>query len=667
MAFKRVIKQCIFCKSDTEVIITTSDDQVICINCKNEGKSIPKKRKPSKCYNCGIDIMIPSNYKDGDCPCEECKKLGFKNLGAQRNATTINQRKTNTIIMKCELCGNEVNRRKDRLPKRVICSECMSSGKKLPPKNKKAICFNCGKEFDVAFNLSSIDNACPECRALGIKNRVAVKTGALAKKTFDIKLQEDPDFHKKRIEKSTNSIRETFNDEEKKNEIIEKRSITYKRKTGYKHHMFNPEVKEQIKETNLKKYGVEHPLQNEEVFDKLKSTNIERYGVVCPLINDDIKEKTIATNLEKYGVDHHMKNKDQQDKMANILNAKTREEYPDFLESIDLELLDEYKNSFEYYNYRCKKCGNIFKAPRTWIVSGGYRCRECYPASGGTSQAESEVYEFISSIYKGEIIRHDKKILNGLELDIYLPEKNIAIEYDGLYWHSYERINDKKYHLNKTEECLKHGIQLIHIFEDEWIHKKEIVISKLIQIIGCNTSERLHARKCIIKEIPSNIKNMFLNSYHIQGYDKSIIKLGAFYNDELVAVMTFSHGSISKGTNINNLNWELSRFTTNYNYRIPGIASKLLEYFKRNYEWNEIFSYADRRWSVGNVYEKLGFEFVHNSDPSYWYIKGSNRIHRFILRKRIDEPRHISEFQLRKEEGYIWIYDCGTIKYILRK
>lgn len=130
--------------------------------------------------------------------------------------------------------------------------------------------------------------------------------------------------------------------------------------------------------------------------------------------------------------------------------------------------------------------------------------------------------------------------------------------------------------------------------------------------------------------------------------------------------MTFSHGSLAKGVKRqDSLIWELSRFCTNYNFVIPGIASKLLEYFKKNYEWEQIFSYADRRWSFGQLYEQLGFCLSHVTTPNYHYWDGVRRIHRFNLRKRPDEPNDIPEYILRLKEGYTRVWDCGNLKFIM--
>jgi len=115
--------------------------------------------------------------------------------------------------------------------------------------------------------------------------------------------------------------------------------------------------------------------------------------------------------------------------------------------------------------------------------------------------------------------------------------------------------------------------------------------------------------------------------------------------------MTFSKGNIAKGSKAVEGIWELNRFCSNYNYRVVGAAGKLLEYFKKNYDWKEIFSYADRRWSNGNLYKQLGFELIGTTKPNYWYIISYKRIHRFNLRKRPDEPKDIPEWILRLQEG----------------
>ena len=424
-------------------------------------------------------------------------------------------------------------------------------------------------------------------------------------------------------------------------ETTKKMSETYYKKTGYKHQSQNPEVKIKKKNTSILNYGVDHPMKNKQIKLKIRNTCIKKYGVDNPLKKSSIYTKTI----EK-------KNKYFKIKLLKILKY------------LNLELLDEeYINNLYDHKWKCLKCGNIFVHKWDYIQQG-YQCQKCNKYIN-KSKREKSLYNFFK-LLNIEIYDNDKNIISPYELDIYIPSKNIAIEFNGLYWHS-EKFKNKNYHLNKTELCINKNIQLIHIFEDEWIYRQDIVKSKLKQILGINTSKRIHARKCEIKEIDSKTKNIFLNKYHLQREDRSKIKLGAFYEDELVSVMTFSHGSISRKKLNDDKLWELSRFCSNSNYHIHGIASKLLTYFKRNYEWKKIYSYADRRWSQGNLYNKIGFELDSITKPNYWYVKGLNRIHRFNLRKRYNEPKDIPEWVLRFKEGYYKIWDCGHYKFIMEK
>jgi len=281
-----------------------------------------------------------------------------------------------------------------------------------------------------------------------------------------------------------------------------------------------------------------------------------------------------------------------------------------------------------------------------------------------------DVIKFLKSCGINDIIRNDKSILGSEDdkLDIVIPSKNIAISYNGLYLNSeYHGGKNRKYNLLKTNACEKAGFQLIQIYEDEWIHKNEIVKSRLTQLLGVSHATRIHARKCNIELIQYATRNSFLDSYHIQGKDNAKIRLGAFFFNELVAVMTFSRGSIAKGSKAVEGTWELNRFCSNPKFHSAGIAGKLLTHFKRNYEWSTIFSYADRRWSVGQLYYKLGFELSHYTQPNYFYIVNGKREHRYKYRKRPSEPKHISEWELRKQEGLDRVWDSGNIKFILTK
>jgi len=418
--------------------------------------------------------------------------------------------------------------------------------------------------------------------------------------------------------------------------------------------------------TNNNKYGTDFPWQSEEVKDKIKKTNLERYGVENVFSNNNIKNKIKKTNLEKYGAENPG-SKDSSVRIA-IRNNYIRLKLNKYMDEFEIDIIGDYTGMNDIHHFKCRKCGNEFELMFFRVFQRIYACSKC--ATYKSSKAELEIVSFIENDLKiSNIIKNSRAIIKPKELDIYLPDYNIAIEYHGLYWHSTASNEnfDKNYHRNKYESCKEKGIRLIQIFEDEWILNEELVKSKLTYIFKKAELDKIYARKCHIKEIDASIKNKFLDNYHIQGKDNATVKLGAFYNNELISVMTFAYGNISKGSKNEKDVWELNRFASHNKYIIIGIAGKLLKYFENNYKWKEIFSYADLRWSEGNLYDQLGFELSHITKPNYFYIKGMERIHRFNLRKRSDEPKDIPEWLLRLEEGYHRIWDAGHLKFTKNK
>lgn len=443
---------------------------------------------------------------------------------------------------------------------------------------------------------------------------------------------------------------------------------------------------EKRKKTNLIKYGTVVPANNTNIKEKWHQEYIENYGIEY---HKDPKRivKTKSTCLVKYGVENVSQTEENKLKISQKRwKNKTEEELNDIQEksintffknnSLDkiykildycnIELLEPFKGMIKQHKYKCKKCGNIFSMSFNTIRLGE-KCQNCFPRKTQyQSSYEKEIIAFLNSEITTNIVKNSRQLISPYEIDIFLPENKLAIEFDGLWYHSEQGPNsiNSCYHLNKTNECEKKNIRLIHIFEDEWIFKQDIVKERLKYIFG-NDKEKIYARKCEIKEISAQEKNKFLDNFHIQGKDISSINLGLYYNDILVSVMTFSKGNIAKGSKSKDGVWELNRFCSDYNYHVVGGAGKLLKHFQRNYKWIKIFSYADRRWSNGNLYYKLGFDLYSITRPNYWYVKGIQRIHRFNLRKRPDEPKDIPEWVLRNKEGYYRIWDCGNLKFLL--
>ena len=305
-----------------------------------------------------------------------------------------------------------------------------------------------------------------------------------------------------------------------------------------------------------------------------------------------------------------------------------------------------------------------------WLAQHGIKARNSNSYERKVkkiSNEEQELFSWLSTVYSGELIQSNRSILNGKELDIYIPEKNIAIEYNGLYSHLYRPwetkeclIKGPKYHLQKTLECAKQEIQLLQFFSDEWKYKKEIVQSIIKSKLGL--CEKIYARKCKIKEIDVGLKNYFLNKNHIQGEDKSKIKLGLFYDEILVSVMTFCKSRFNK-----NFEWELSRFSCLKGITVVGGFSKLLKYFTQNYTGG-IVSYADRRISNGNVYVKNGFELIRVNKSSYFYVDKNclERHNRMKFQKKNIEAYDCTEYEKAREMGFEKIWDCGSLCFGLK-
>lgn len=291
-----------------------------------------------------------------------------------------------------------------------------------------------------------------------------------------------------------------------------------------------------------------------------------------------------------------------------------------------------------------------------------------------TSKGENEIKEFIQSLGFDVVKGKNRKLLEGKEIDLLIPELKIGIEYNGLYYHTEKMGKTSSYHLNKTIDCNLIGYKLLQIFEDEWMTKKELVKTKLKHILKKNDGKKIGARKVKIFEITNEQKKAFLNNYHIQCNDKSDIFIGADYDGVLIGVMTFN--TKRNMTKNNQDEYELSRFATKNDYVISGLASKMMKYFQKKYNPKSIISFADRRWTVdgnNNLYTNLGFNLVSILKPNYYYYNSKvnryKRFHKFtfgknnIKKKFKDVDFTKSEKEIMTELGYERIWDCGLFKY----
>ena len=558
----------------------------------------------------------------------------------------INGMKLKKLLSQNEEIRNELERKLKDEPaygniKNLIW--CLQNGFNI----KKYICKKCGKQL----KLKHVNDLRQFCSI-----KCAMNSKELQDKRSET-IDSIEDYWKNRQEKTKKTNLEKYGVEypAQNKEIKEKI-----KKTLEKDKDFWKKRNEKSKKTCLIKYGVENVYQAEFVKEKKKKSYLEHYGVEHPMLSEEVQNKIKKTNLERYGYENPWQDKSNIFKQYwNIILTWHNYVIPLFSEK-------EFKGKHIEYKWKCQKCGKEFvqKIYNTKFMKSvsSYmpRCPNCYPIR--KSGKEQLIADFVQSL-GFTIIRNDRQLIKPYELDIVIPEKKIAIEFNGIFYHSEKLLHNPYYHLMKTEICEKEGYQLIHIFEHEWDFNQELIKEKLKAILGVY-QENVYARKCIVKEIDTKTKNDFLNNYHIQGEDKSKIKLGLFYKQELIAVMTFGKPRFNK-----QFNWELIRYATSKH--VIGGAGKLLSFFRKYYT-GSIITYADRRFSKGNMYEKLGFTLNGISQPNYWWVKDNEILSRYqtqkynlkdILKDKFNPDK--TEIENMIDNGYYQIYDCGNFVYSL--
>jgi hypothetical protein len=442
-------------------------------------------------------------------------------------------------------------------------------------------------------------------------------------------------------------------------------------KFGSEYYTQTKEYKERIEQTSYKKYNVRHHVQSEDVINKMKNTNVERYGVENPFACNEIKDKIKKTNMQRYGVENPSKNSN----ICEKINKKRKKWWNEKCLSYynDLDVIS-YNNENIYTIICDNDKEHTFTILNTLLnnrrTSKTTLCTICNPSEAKTfSGHEVQIRNFIESFYKGDIIYNSRELISPYELDIYLPELKIAIEYNGLYWHN-ELRKDKSYHLKKHNLCKEVGIDLFQIFEDDWKYKNEIIKSILKNKIS-NTNNVIYARKCSVKEIPHKEAWEFLNKNHLQGSVRSKINIGLYLNDDLVSIICLGGLRKSLGNKeISNNKYELLRYCNKINNNIIGGFSKMLNYFRNNYYFDELITYYDKSFGYKNLYKDVGFTYISDTKPNYHYIVDGIRRHRYEYRKDrlvkngFDSNKTESEIML--ERGIYKIYNSGNIKYVLK-
>ena len=449
------------------------------------------------------------------------------------------------------------------------------------------------------------------------------------------------------------------------------------------------EVKNKYKETNLNRYGAEYLMQTTYGQNKRIETCLKKYGVTHPAKTPEMQKKINETSLEKYGVPHHLFTTESQDKRKETLlknygvtnpndspeiqltkRAIIRTLHKDSLYTYFKEALIEPNFTEEHFlnklntvfTFTCKSCSLTFNFDCMQQGSlGDARCPVC--VTKHRSHYEDEVAIALKEIGFSNIEKNIR--FNLKEIDVYLPDLKFGIDFNGIYWHSTEFLIPK-YHQNKWQHFKNLGIDYIQVFENEWVNKRELVLSIIKSKLGKNTP--IYARKCVVKEISVDESKQFLTKNHLQGYIASKYKLGLFLGDKLLQVATFGKSRFDKA-----IDYELLRNCTEIGYRVIGGLSKLISNFRETHK-GSIVSYCDLRYFNGVSYLKSGFKGVEITNPNYFYFK--NNDNRMLLESRQKYQKHklsgildkfdsnLTEAENMKENGYLCIYDAGNLKLV---
>ena len=487
-------------------------------------------------------------------------------------------------------------------------------------------------------------------------------------------------------------------------EIKQKKKATVKSRYGTDHTLQSKIIKDKIKATNLKKYGVENCAQAELVKNQIRATNLEKYGAPCPLQNDVVneksklallqkfgvdnatksavvidkikatnlekygvenvqqaqivKEKVYSTNLEKYGFKFAFQNEAVKQKISNA-NFKNYEDslLPRRLEQIYAESkaiaqFSEWAGASTVYEWIHEPCGTVFKSD---LFDGKIPvCPKCKPRS----RPQQILRDFLETL-DINFIENDRSILKPRELDFWIPEFKLGIEVNGVYWH---RDGFGPGIVDKTHAMELAGNQLLHFWDIEINEKmpavKNVILSKL------KMQDRIAARKCVVREISSKESREFLSYWHLSGAANASLHLGIYHHDLLVGVGTFAKNRFSRDGS-----YELIRFAC-AGVTVIGGLSKIIKFAREKINFAKLVSFADRRISVGDSYNKIGWQLEHVTAPNYFYFKSGKKLSRqqamkHKLQRLLGDlfNSELSELENMILAGWIKCADSGNLKF----
>lgn len=598
---------------------------------------------------------------------------------------------------KCVWCGKEFT---PRSPRQTSCGD-----KHYKP------CIECGKLIEVKESYQNYIKAggrrCPECRGKAISK-------ARKSKSTDEKNQI---LEKMR---ATSRARYGVDNPMQCREIQERSKEGVRRVYGVDNLSQSPEIQRRIRENSRKRYGVDHYSQSLEIRQHMINGMIDKYGDSCPNRVPEIRDKTIQTVRNRYGVDNVGQSDEIKERVKKTCQERYGVDYALQSEEIRNQIRETCKSKYGCYGappklFLKKMEDETFRIRYTEFIDDPSKYidihydghvplnklvkdleldfttvydivdKQCMwdKVSKQISSMEVEIMDYLKSLDPAiTIITHDRNVIHPYEIDIYLPEYHLGIECNPTFTHnsSFKSFGNtdpikSSYHKMKTDLCEAKGVFLFHIFGYEWTNRKDIILSMIRNMLKKNKN-RIYARKCSIRTVDDKICAEFLNQNHRQGYCRSSVRLGLYYEDEIVSLMTFGHTRIGIGKMLKDTDstYELLRFCNKINISVVGGASKLFKHFLSIVDPDKIVSFSDRSHSQGSLYRTLGFHAVSMTDPGYVWVNiyndeylnrtqcQKNNLTKLFNDVTIDIENK-TERQIMEEHGYARVYDSGVIRW----
>ena len=583
----------------------------------------------------------------------------------------------------CAICGKSFIATKEQLlsGSKLLCSKSCANRAKgqsyLTAKKYDCTCRICGqtvqsrnKQSDVCYNHTTA-----KCAYCGVEFPITREELIRGKKTCsdECKVKLSHQTYQSNYGKESNPENYAM--------LQSKVATTMKERYGVANILQSPEMRAKINQTMRERYG-EH---RELIVAKQRATNLEKYGAEFLQQVDEFKERSRKTCLERYGVENYAQSVAFH--AQSIIDPSKAENATSFNNDARAFILSHFKEQLPTLRDLSKLCG-MRESSVGWIVDSQH-CQDLVALA--YSYIEDELFEFLRSILpeNAEIQRNTFKVITPYELDIYLPEYKFAIECNPTWTHNSsiaiyqgtgqgDKPKPRNYHKMKTDLCESQGIFLFHVFGYEWTHRSDIIKSMIANNLGV-TSCKIGARNTEVREVSQQVASDFLTANHRQGSCIAKVRLGLYYKNELVSLMTFSRMRNTIGASIDCPDecWELSRFCSRLNTTVIGGASKLFKYFVEKFDPDEIRSFSDRAHTKGTLYETLGFKYAHTSDPGYMWVSiktdvgyarnnaQKQNIKTFLNDENIDLSK--TEVQIMEEHDFVQVFDSGVKLWIWRK